>query len=737
MTASRRRWPGVVLLLALAAVALHAEEPPRRPRIGLALGGGSAKGMAHAGVLQWLEEHRVPVDAIAGASSGAFVGSAYATGLSAAAVQDLLRDTDWTRILRAEIPYPQRSFQRKADDRHYRVNLEAGLRHGFRLQSGLNSGHGVGLFLSRLAFPYSTVAHFDDLPIPFRCVATDLEKGGSVVLADGPLGPALRASMALPGSFDPVRLRGSLLGDGGILDNVPADVARAMGVDVVVAVSVSEPEPGRPAETIGGIANRALELMMEALTEPRLAQADVVIRPDLEGLGSSDFLDSDAFAARGYAAAAAQAERLLPWALDEAAWAAHRQRLAARQHPTLGPLEFVEVTGVSDAAAAQISEQLAPLLHHAPDLVAIETGLDEVIGVGRYASAMYDRRLRGAREGLGVEIRDKSYAPPLVRFALDLDTDDQDVNLTLGARVTLMDVTGAGSEWRIDAGLGSTLLLATELFRPLRGSGPVRRGLFVAPRAFAGRSSENLHVGHELVARYGRERVGAGLDLGWVLGRTTEVRVGYEIAQVRNVARGGAPLPRSAGPRQAARARLEHDGQDRAVFPSRGLRLAVTGAWILETPEAAGGSLEPDFGTVDGTLSFAWPLGPRHHLTLEAAGGASLGGAPPPLEQFRLGGPFRLAAWAPDAFRGPHFALGAVAYRTPLARLPRLLGDRLFLSSRVEVGSAFDAWQDARTLSSLSAGLAVDTLLGPFFVGAGVEPGGGFRAYVVVGRLVR
>ncbi|MCM2256008.1 MAG: patatin-like phospholipase family protein [Vicinamibacteria bacterium] len=732
MTATRLCRPCAVLLLALAVVALHAEEPQPRPRIGLALGGGSAKGMAHAGVLQWLEEHRVPVDAIAGASSGAFVGSTYASRLSAAAVQDMLRDADWSRILRADVPYPQRSFQRKADDRQYRVKLEAGLRHGFRLQSGLNSGHGVGLFLSRLAFPYSTVASFDDLPIPFRCVATDLEKGGTVVLAEGPLGPALRASMALPGSFDPVRLRGSLLADGGILDNVPVDVARAMGADVVIAVSVSEPEPGRPAETIGGIANRALELMMEALTEPRLAQADVVIRPDLEGLGSSDFLDSDAFAARGYAAAAAQAERLLPWALDEAAWAAHRQRLAARQQPTLGPLEFVEVTGVSEAAAAQIGEQLAPLLHRSPDLAAIEIELDGVIGVGRYASAMYDRRLRGAQQGLGVEIRDKSYAPPLVRFALDLDTDDQDVNLTLGVRTTLMDVTGLGSEWRVDAGLGSTLLLATELFQPLGGRGPVRHGLFLAPRAFAGRTGENLHASDELVARYGRARVGAGLDFGWVLGRTTELRAGYEVAHVRNVARGGAPLPRSEGARQAARARVEHDGQDRAVFPSRGLRLTATGSWVFAAPDA-----DDDFGTVDGTLSLAWPLGPRHHLTLEAAGGASLGGTPPLLEQFRLGGPFRLAAWAPDAFRGPHFALGALAYRTPLARLPRLLGDRLFLSSRIEVGSAFDAWQDARTLSSLSAGLAADTLLGPFFVGAGVEPGGAFRAFVVVGRVVR
>ncbi len=721
-----------LLLLTLTAVAAFGEEPARRPRVALALGGGSAKGIAHAGVLQWLEEHRVPVDAIAGTSMGAFVGGAYATGLDAAEIQEMLRSADWDLILRADIPYPLKSFRRKEDDRDYTIKLEAGLRHGFRLQSGLNPGHRIGLLLSRIAFPYSTVETFDELPIPFRCVATDLETGAVVVLDRGPLGPALRASMAVPATFDPVRLDGRLLSDGGILDNVPVDVAREMGADVVIAVSVGPHERDKPPETIGAVTNRAIDLMMQALERPRLRQADVVIRPDLEGLGASDFRKSEALAARGYAAAAEQADALLPYALDAEAWAKHQAALRARRHPGNGPFSFVEVTGVSDAAAAQIAGRLERDLAPAFDNKAIESQLDRVIGQGRYASAMYDRRRRGEREGLGVEIRDKSYAPPFVKFSLDVDNEQKDINVTLGSRITFMDVTGVGSEWRVDASLGSTLALATELRQPLGGSGPVRRGAFLAPRAIYSRTSENLYADGELLAIYGRQRVGAGLDLGWVFGRSTQLRAGYGTAYVRDLTRVGDLLPHGTGAEQAARIQLDYDGQNRAHLPSRGVRLGSKAEWMVEAPDAPSG-----FGRVQGTLSVAWRMARHHQATLYADGGASLGPTTPILYQFSLGGPFRLGACPPNGLRGPSFLLGGAAYRRQLGRLPSLLGDRLYLTGLVEIGSAFDRLRSARFKSSFTGGLIADTFFGPVFVGGSVGDDGAVRAYFIVGTLVR
>ena len=722
-----------VLLAAVGPVRAAAQGEAPRPRVGLALSGGSARGIAHVGVLQWLEEHQVPVDAIAGTSSGAFIGGAYATGMSSAEIHDMLRTADWDLILRPDIPYALKSQRRKEDDRSYPVKLDAGLRHGFRLQSGLNPGHRIGLLLSRIAFPYSTVADFDDLPIPFRCVATDLETGGVEVFDHGSLGPAIRASMALPGTFDPVRLGDRLLSDGGILDNTPVDVALKMGVDVVIAVSVSQLESGPPAESINGVANRAISIMMRDNEKFRLQLANVVIVPDLEGLSASDFRKSAELVQRGHAAAEAQKAALLRYALDDAAWAAHREARKKRLHPTTGPVSFVEVKGVSAAAAAQIARRIETDLAHAQDPTTIEAHLDWLIGLGRYASAMYSRIDRAGVPGLRIEVRDKSYAPPLVRFFLDVDNESKDVNVSLGARITFMDLTGAGSELRMDTSLGAKLRFKTELFQPLGGRGPMRRGAFVAPGAWYERTSESFYADEgDLRAIYSRQRLGAGLDLGWTMGRTTEIRIGPQIDFVRNVTRVGDELPRSTGREMGAHFKFEHDGQDRAYFPTHGTRLASAVTWITEAPYAS-----EAFGRAEGALFVARSTRGHQVFTFHASGGVGLGPAPPLLYRFSLGGPFRLGAFPPNSLRGSSFFLGRAGYRRPLKRLPQILGDRLYLLTMIETGSAFDEAADARVKVSFTAGLAADTFFGPLFVGGSVGNGGTVRGYFVVGSLLR
>jgi NTE family protein len=727
-----------VSCLGLAAGVLHAEEETRPLRVGIALGGGSARGLAHVGVLQWLEEHRIPVDAIAGTSTGAFIGGAYASGMSASEIQTMLLDSDWDAMLRPELLYSPRSLRRKEDERDFPVKLELGLRHGLRLQSGLNSGHRLGLHLSRIAFPYSTLDRFDDLPIPFRCVATDLESGEVVVLDRGPLNGALRASMALPGIFDPVPFEGRLLADGGILNNLPVDVVKSMGVDVVIAVSVSPPRPDEPPESIHAVANRAIRLMMQDLDRPRLELADVVLHPDMANVRASAFSESEAIAARGYQAAEAQASALVRYALSPEAWQAHQQRLRERRHPREAPLAFVEVVGTSPAASAQISKRMElnlarPQKAPVADSTKIESDLDWVIGQGQYASVMYRRKTRGDKEGLFVDFRAKSYAPPLLKFALDLANEDKDIRLSLGSRITFMEVTSLGSEWRVDTSIGSTLRAATELLQPLGGSGSMRRGPFLAPRGFYVRGTENFYRDEILRTVLTRQRAGGGLDAGWLFDRNSQLRVGYEAAYLSNDVRVGEAFPPSDGTEQQLHARFEYDGQNRAYFGSAGLRLRSSATWFTEAPGASG-----RFGRAEGSVSLAKRVAARSHMTLFAEGGRSFGSNPPPtLYQFTLGGPFRLGAVAPNAMRGPEFLLGSIGYRTELARLPALLGDCVYLTGLVEVGSAFDRLDDARFKASFTGGLAADTFLGPFFVGASIGDKGAFRVYFVVGTLVR
>ncbi len=418
---------------------------------------------------------------------------------------------------------------------------------------------------------------------------------------------------------------------------------------------------------------------------------------------------------------------------DDAAWAEYRAAIEARKTPGRRPVSFVEVNGVSDGAGAMIARQLSRHIGTEPRAKDIEADLNRVIGLGRYASATYGRRITGESVGLGVEIRDKSYAPPFVRFSLDLNNENKDVNLNVGSRVTLMDVTGLGSEWRLDASLGSTLGVGTEFYQPIGGERPVRGGAFVSPRASYTRTTENLYTGGDLVAIYGRQRAGVGLDLGWNSGGSTRFRVGYETAYVRNITRVGDPLlPRSTGGEQALRARFDYDGRNAAYVATSGARLTGAAQWFLEAPNAP-----RRFGSIEGSVQIATPVRGSQIATFTADGGASFGGTPPTLYQFGLGGPFRLGAFPPYAFRGPKYVLGSVGYKAPVGHLPQLLGGRLYFQTLAEAGSVFDDFSRARLKTSVSAGFAADTLVGPIFGGFSVSHRGETRAYFMVGRLVR
>jgi NTE family protein len=718
------------LLLALLASAAAAGDLAGRPRIGLALGGGSAKGLAHAGVLRWLEEHRIPVDVIAGTSMGALVGGAYATGLSPAQIGDLLSGANWDGILRPDPPFALKSVRRKQDARAYPVGLELGLRGGrLRLPSGFNPGHRIGLLLSRIALPFPEPQEFDDLPIPFRCVATDMEKGEPVVLSRGSLGGALRASMAIPGVFDPVRLDGRLLSDGGVLNNVPVDVVRGMGADVVIAVNVASAGFEPLHETAAGLADRAISLMLDELTASRLGAADLVILPDLRGVGSTDYRDAEAIMARGYRAADALAGAFAPLALSPGDWEAYRQARRERL-PTGGEAPAsIEVVGASEATSAGIQEQLQPLLGRPLDPDRVEAELDGLVGTGRFASASYGMVRKQEGEGLLLTLREKPYAPPLLNFSLDMSNEQQGIDFNLGARVTWLDPTSYGSEARIDLALGAASGLGGELFQPL-GDG----GVFLAPRALYRRIGENLYQAKDLVAVYRRERAGVGADLGLLLGRGGELRLGYDHSYLRNVRLVGEPtLPEPSGGEGVARAAFSWDGFDSATLPRRGLRLRGALDWFLKAPETDGG-----FGQASISLGLAWPIGGRDRVIALLDGGAGLGpGGPPVLYQFPLGGPFRLSAFGIDELRGRDFALARILYLKSLARLGDFFAGGVYLTALVEAGSAFDHVREAHLAASATLGLTVETLVGPAFLGASLGNSGRARVYFSLGKLIR
>lgn len=714
--------------LGCSAAPAAAQEAAPRPRVGLALGGGSARGLAHVGVLRWLEEHRIPVDVVAGTSMGGLIGAAYATGMSADEIRQLLRDTDWDLILKADAPYRLKGYRRKEDARDYPVKLEMGLRKGLALPSGLNPGHHIGLLLSRIALPYSTLYDFDALPIPFRCVATDMKQAESVVIGSGSLGTALRATMAIPAVFDPVHDGERLLSDGGVLNNVPADVVKAMGADVVIAVKVGSPSSDPVSESILGLADRAIALMMEKLADPRLALADLVILPDLERVSGADYRDSEAIAQKGYEAAQRHAAWLGHLSLDEEAWRRHLEARRARMRHAPERSAFVEVSGIGTRQAEPLQRLLQRRVAFSLDPARLDVALDRVVGTGRYAAASYGLAEAEGLTGLRVSVREKTYAPPFVNFALDINNAERDVNFNLAGRVTLMDLTSFGSELRLDGSIGVSLAVGVELLQPLG-----RRGAFVAPRGFSGRVYDDIYSEDALVAAYKRERSGGGADLGWTFS-AGQLRIGYESAYLRALRRIGDPdrYRDVTGHERIARATLVTDTRDDPFLPKRGVRLETSLLWYLDAPEA-----EVDFGQLRGSLALAFPGPGKDRAFLGAEAGAALGPGRPALYDLTLGGPFRLSAFDLDQFRGRYTALGRAGYMRSLARLPAPLADRLYFTGIFELGSAFETLSEAQLEFSVSAGFVADTFFGPSFVGVAAGSGGAFRLYFSIGRLFR
>src|SRR5688572_26611276 len=341
----------LALLACAAALHLHAQAPaPPRPRVGLVLSGGGARGLAHIGVLKVLREERVPVDFIVATSMGSIVGGAYAAGQTPDAMHALVRDADWSRIFSDRAPREDLSFRRKEDDLRLIGRTELGLkRDGVTLPRGALGSQNLEEFLRGISKHASDARTLNDLPILFRAVATDLVTAEQVVLADVPLTVAMRASMSIPGAFAPAQVEGRLLGDGGLVRNLPVEVAREMGADIIIAVNVGTPL--LPRDTLAsalGVAQQMINILTEQNVEislSKLRPGDVLISPDLAGVSFIDFQRGDELVAIGERAGRAAADRLAALALPPARyaqWEAQRQRFAAV--PEL-PVSQVRVVG--------------------------------------------------------------------------------------------------------------------------------------------------------------------------------------------------------------------------------------------------------------------------------------------------------------------------------------------------------------------------------------------------------
>ncbi|MEW6707457.1 MAG: patatin-like phospholipase family protein [Pseudomonadota bacterium] len=732
-------------MLALASGALaQGRAEPERPRVGLVLSGGGARGLAHVGVLKVLERERIPIDAIAGTSMGAIIGGLYASGMGAAEIERELVALRWDEIFAPQVERPRVPQRRKEQDADYSPVIELGMRDGVLMSpKAAVSSRGLDALLRRYTLRAGLLRDFDALPIPFRAVATDMETGEPVVLGSGDLAVALRSSMSVPGVFAPTEVNGRILGDGGLVNNVPIDVARGMGVDRVIVVNIGTPlAPRATLSSVVGLTTQMINILTEQNVQrslATLAPRDVLITPQLGAISSADFDKAPELVALGEQGAQQAVAQLAPLALDTAAyavWRAGRPQTA----PPATTLAFVRFEGSQHTRPERYRPELESRAGQPFDPARAQRDVERLAASGDYARADYKLVATPEGEGLVFELEDKPWGPHYFRLGLDLSTDfggRSAFNLKLGH--TRRWLTDTGTEWRNRLQIGESPALATELYHPLAGV-PGRVGdWFVAAYGSVERRLLWLYGaddGHE-IAQFRRTTGKLGFDIGQPWSRYGELRLGVQALAWRTSPRllgpdYTGPLAPEVWQERGLRLRTVVDQLDHANFPLHGYRFEFEagsgerrGAERLrerytrfETEGTLVASLGRETFSLHGLLQSA-----------DTPGASALG-------RYTLGGFHQLSGYRSGQLVGNAALLARLTWYHRLTQ-PLVLTRGFFVGATLEAGNAWASRRQASlgdVRTGMSAFLGADTGLGPLYLGLTYAPGGEPGVVLFIGR---
>jgi NTE family protein len=707
-----------------------------RPKIGLVLGGGGARGAAHIGVLRELEKLRVPIDAIAGTSMGAVIGGLYASGMTPAELADLVASLDWKDAFQDTTSRQLMTFRRKQDDEAYPMKIEVGLRDGeLVLPEGLISGQKLSWILREHTLHVSSIGDFDNLPTPFRAVASDLESGEAHVMSEGDLVLAMRASMSAPGIFSPVRIGGHRLVDGGLTGNVPVDAIRDMGVDIVIAVDVEFPlySPDQ-LDTAVSITGQVLTILIRKETLRQLddlADTDILIRPELGNLGSTEFENITEAIEPGAAATIALADRLSRLSLDVHAYDAYR---TAREGPYPRPerLAFVRIRDDGPLSREFLESHVSTKAGDVIDPKRLARDAGRLYGLGLYEHVSYNVVAEGAETGVEFETIPKGWGPDLLQFGMSFeDNFEGSTAFNVSARLTKSGLNSYGAEWRTDAQIGSDPSLFTQLYQPIAA----KSRFFIAPRANLDQRNFNVFTDTDAIARYRVSEGEIGLDFGTELGRWGELRFGLQRGVGQARLRVGDPSLSSFDfDTGGVFARFRIDTLDDAQIPLHGTRLDMT--WNGSRPglgaDAHLDTIETEFTMVGTAGRNTFLFGLDYATTFDADNAIQ--------EFFPLGGFLKLSGLERGSVSGPHAGVARLVYYRRSGEDGSLLDMPLYFGGSIEAGNAWQSRSEIGTGSllingSLFAGL--DTYLGPLFLGAGFGEGGESTFYLFLGQPPR
>ncbi|TFW31188.1 patatin-like phospholipase family protein [Massilia horti] len=719
--------PLVALVLAACALAPAGAQTPARPRIGLVLGGGGARGAAHIGVLQVLDALRVPVDCVAGTSMGALVSGAYVSGVGPERMLARLARVDWRDLFEDNPSHAETNYRERTLQRSYYPGLEFGVTgRGLRFAHGVVGGQKIKLFLNTLVGADRGERAIESLPLPLSLVATDIGTGEKVVFRSGQLSTAMRASMSVPALLSPVRYQGRNLVDGGLVDNLPVDEVRThCSADVVIAVDVGSPL-SRPqdVDSIVAVTGQMINILAERNSvdsRALLRASDIYIRPDLKGITSADFYKFREGAASGRNATLAQADRLRQYAVPEEQYAAWARRLQVDyQAPPL--VDEVQIVGLRHVNAQAVARHLNVPLGQPLDTVRLERGLGRIYGDGDFEQVDYEVLPHDGRATVRILLTEKPWGPDYLRFGVNLEAASKETNVALRAAYHRKWVNALGAEWLSGAQVGDSSNVFTDFYQPL----DPRQRVFVEPFAGLERNRFGVFQNDQRIADYivrqRRVQVNVGTNIG-VLG---QARLGWRWRKVDTSVETGSPtLPNGQVTLRGWQAILDLDQTDRAFYPTRG--------WSANVTYFRNNGL--DYSTLSSDLRAIKSWDP-YVVNVRYSYLNSWGSRLPIAEAGGLGGILNLSGYVRNQILAGDLRFVGVRGEKIIGHMPLGLSGDLRVGLSLEFGrarkrfteTALEGWQQAAALY-----LGGETPLGPIYFGYGYAKGGRSSLYLFLG----
>ena len=702
-----------------------------RPKIGLALSGGGARGAANLGVIRVLEENNVPIDYIAGTSFGSIVGGMYASGMSVEEIEAELASIDWGEMMDDLPPRGDRSFRRKRDDDIYRARFKPGFNDGsLDLPKGLIQGQKIDLEFTRLVLPVASVENFEDLTIPFRAVAADITNGEEVVLSSGDLAIAIRASLSIPAVFAPVELDGRLLVDGGIANNLPISVVRDMGADIVIAVDIGTPLASKEEiDSVLVISSQLTGLMTRgnvAAQISTLTDTDVLIVPELGDISTGDFDILAEAIPPGRDATLAQMDNLRHLALPDNEYQAYRASLF-RPELQLPIIDRINLENNSRFSDDYIMSRVVETNTGEPlDPAALERDIGKIYGLELFQNVRYGISEEGDETVLDLRVDERSWGPGYLQFGVQLDSNGEGENIfNVSTTYIKTGMNPSGGEWRSGAQIGSEWALFTEFHQPFGR----RHRFFVNPKVGLQERIANVVLNDDVTASFRIEEALAQLSTGREFGTWGEARVGIRYADGKAKRAIGDPsLLDQPFNRGEVFVRLSQDELDDFNIPTSGSFFLAE--W-LGSREGLGADSKFDQLSLKGSLIFT------HKRNTFAASGlysSTIKGTAPVQNLFTLGGFGRLSGFTSRQLSGQHSALGLLSY---YRRLNSSTRNPIYAGFTLESGNVWDVRSDMSLDDTIQAGsifLGLNTIIGPIYIAYGRAEGANEALYFFIGK---